>query len=116
MVIDKKILSIDLDDDNENYKEFFEYLVDDTKRKKKKSASEIEEIGELCLKEIDRKNKNKELMANKLIPYIIKHCNNKYGEEELKSYSFDDVQNIYKEIKIKRRPIIIKFFQFIFNL
>ena len=116
MAIDKNILSIDFDDDNENYVAFSEYLEDDTKRKKKKTAHEIEEMGNQFLKEIDKKNKNKSLKSNKLIPYILKHCDEKYSKDELKSYSFEDVQNIYKEIKIEKRPVIIKIFHFLFNI
>lgn len=113
---DKNILSIDSDDDNENYEAFSEYLIEDTKRKKTRDANEIEKIGESLLKEIERKNKHKRIKANKLIPYILKNCDGKYGEEELNSYSFEDVQEIYNEIKIRKRPFIIKFFHFIFNL
>jgi hypothetical protein len=113
---DKNILSIDSDDDNENYQAFSEYLDEDTKRKKNRTANEFEEIGNNLLKEIERKNKEKKRRATKLIPYILKHCDGKYGEEELNSYSFEDVQDIYNEIKIRKRPAIIKFFHFIFNL
>jgi len=116
MTIDKNILSIDSDDDNKDYAAFSEYLEDDTKRKKNSTAHEIDEIAESLLKEIDRKNKNKAIKSNKLIPYILKHCDGKYDEVELKSYSFEDVQDIYNEIKSKNKPKIIKFFRFIFNI
>jgi hypothetical protein len=116
MLLDKNILSINSDDDNENYEAFSEYLENDTKRKKNKTVSEIEEMGEIFLKEIDRKNKNNTIKSNKLIPYILKYCDGKYDEEELKSYSFKDVKDIYCEIKIRRKPVIIKFFHFLFNL
>jgi hypothetical protein len=113
---DKSILSIDSDDDNSDYDAFNQYLDEDTKRKKKRTALEFEETGTHLLKEIDRKNKQKKLIASKLIPYILKYCNGKYDEDELNSYSFEDVQDIYKEIKIQRRPAIVKFFHFVFNL
>ena len=113
---DKNILSIDSDDDNENYQAFSEYLDEDTKRKKNRTANEFEEIGNHLLKEIERKNKEKKRRATKLIPYILKHCDGKYDKEELESYSYEDVQDIYNEIKIRKRPAIIKFFHFIFNL
>jgi len=116
MAIDEKILSIDSDDDNENYQMFSEYLEEDTKRKKKKTAIEIEVMGNQFLKEIEKKKKNKVFKSNKLISYILKYCDEKYCEEELKSYNFEDVQSIYNEIKIERRPILIKIFYFIFNI
>jgi hypothetical protein len=113
---DKNILSIDSDDDNEDYLKFSEHLNDDTKRKKNHIANEIEEIGQQLLNEIDRKNKEKLQIVKKMIPYILKNCNGKYDEEELIGYSFNDVQDIYDEIKEQKRPIIVKFFRFIFNL
>ena len=116
MLPNKNILSIDSDDDHENYKAFSEYLDEDTKRKKNRTALEIEQSGDFLLKEIERKNQNKKLQANKLIPYILKNCDGKYDEDELNGYSFEDIQDIYNEIKIKRRPAIVKFFHFIFNL
>lgn len=116
MALDKKILSIDSDDDNDEYKAFSEYLEEDTKRKKNQTANEIEELGKRCLSEIERKNENQKLKANKLIRYILKHCNGKYDKDELNGYSFKDVQNIYDEIKIENRPVIVKIFHFLFNL
>jgi len=72
MSLDKNILSIDSDDDNDNYEAFSEYLNEDTNRKKNHTALEIEQSGDLLLKEVERKNKNKKLKASKLIPYILK--------------------------------------------
>ena len=89
MTIDKKILSIDSDDDDKDYEAFSEFLENDTKRKKNRTVIEINETAESLLKEIDKKKKNKTILTNKLIPYILKHCNEKYDEEELKSYSFE---------------------------
>jgi len=116
MTVDKNILSIDSDDDNDNYQAFSEYLEDHAKRQKNKTAHEIEQMGNLFLSEIERKNKIKKLKSEKLIPYILKHCDDRYGEEQLKSYSFEDIQQIYDEIKAERKPMIVKFFHFIFNL
>jgi hypothetical protein len=112
----KNILSIDSDDDNDNYEAFSQYLNEDTKRKQARIAKEFDQLGNQLLKEIEKKNKHKKVLASKLIPYILKNCKGKYDSEELNSYSFEDVQNIYNEIKIQKRPAIIKFFHFIFNL
>lgn len=114
MAIDNNLLSIDSDDDNKDYEAFNQYLEEDTKRKMIKTVSEIEQMGDKYLKEIERKKKNKELLKNKLIPYILKHSI--YEEDELNSYSFEDVQKIYNEIKAQNRPAIVKFFHFIFNI
>jgi len=116
MTIDKNILSIDADDDNKDYLAFSEYLEDDTKRKRNLAAKEINEIGENLVKEIERKKKSQALKSQKLIPYILKHCDDKYIEEELLAFSYDDVQDIYNELKIEKQSFISKFFHFIFNL
>lgn len=112
----KDILSINYDDDNEDYESFDEYLNEHTNRQKVVALNEIDKMGDELLNEIDRKKNNKELKKSKLIPYILKYCNNKYDDKVLLSYSFEDVLSIYNEIKEERKPLIFKLFRFIFNL
>ena len=114
MPIDDKILSINHDDDNKDYNLFNKYLEDDTNRKKSSVAMEIEQIGDQLLNEIENKRRKKKNKIEKLILYIIKNSN--YCVDELNSYSFDDVQKIYNEIKKEKKPIILKIFHFIFNV
>ncbi len=115
MALNDKILSIDNDDDNRDYESFNNYLEEDTNRKKNKAAIDIEQMGNQFLKEIEIKNKRKEFKKKTvLIPYIIK--NSTYGIDELNSYSFEDVQGIYDEIKKENRPTLLKFIHFIFNI
>jgi hypothetical protein len=119
MAIDNKILSIDYDDDDKDIAAFNEYLEEDTKRKKNKTVLEFEQMGKQYLKEIDKKKKQKELMKTKLIPYIIKKSKGKYDNEdfdELTSYSFEDIQDIYNQVKAENRLAISKFFHFFFNI
>lgn len=115
MTYDKRILSIDSDDDNEDYQAFDEFLSEDTQRRKKIISSEIEQMGSQYLEEIDRKKRNKELKKNKLIPYILQHATKPYDIEELNSYSFEDVQIIYNQVRKENRSIISKIFHFLFN-
>lgn len=114
--MDSKITSIDFDDDDKDYIGFNKYLEEDTNRKKNKALFEIEEMGDLYLKEIDRKKKEKQQKQIKLISYIIKHDKKNYCEEELLSYDFEDVMQIYKEIKEKKKPVIVKFLHFLLNI
>ena len=117
MAVNKTILSIDSDDDDKNYKAFSEYLEDDTKRKKNLTAREIQEIADILVIEIERKKRNQALKSQKLIPYILRHCDGKYTKEELMSYNYNDVQDIYNEIKSEKQSSPIKnFFRFIFNI
>jgi len=116
MAIDEKILSIDADDDNKDYQAFEEYIQDDTERKKNRTAAVIDEWGEQLLKEIDRKKKLEKLRIEKLIPYIIRHSDGKYDADELITYTFKDVQDIYDELKKENQPFFSKFFHFLFNI
>lgn len=115
MAIDEKILSIDTDDDNENYQEFSEFIQEDTERKKKRDAEMINELGDMLVKSVEKKKKVEKLKAEKLIPYILKHSDS-YNKDELTAYSFKDVQDIYDEIKKEHRPFFTKFFHFLFNI
>jgi hypothetical protein len=116
MPINKNILSIDSDDDNENYLQFDEFLNDDTNRRKKKIANEFDEMGKIYLKEIEA-NKNRQTIEKvKLIPYILKYSENKYTDEDLMTYSIEDVRDIYNQIKQERSSFLSKLFRFIFNI
>jgi hypothetical protein len=115
MTIDKKILSVDFDDDDKNYEIFSEFLEDDTQRKKNLTAVQINETAESLLREIERKNLLRGKKKTKLIRYIKKNSHYIYSKEELNSYSFEDVMNIYNETKREKRSLITKIFQFIFN-
>jgi len=105
-----------IDEDNEmSVLTYHKYLEDDTDRNKKKTASEFEELGVMYLKEIDKKKKRKKLSQVKLIPYILKRAGDIYDEDELKSYTLEDVQDIYNEVKSQKKSPITKFFHFLFN-
>ena len=68
------------EDDGVSALSLSKHLDEDTARKKNVAQSEIEEMGEKYLKEIDRKKKSKDLKSTKLIPYIVKHSDGKYDE------------------------------------
>jgi len=114
--MNKDLLSIEHNDDNENYEAFNEFLIQDTERNKLKTFSEIEMFGDSYLKEIEWKKKKHDEKKNKLIPYIIKCCDGKYDVKTLMEYSYDDVFDIYNEYKKKNHTLFSKIFQFIFNL
>jgi hypothetical protein len=95
------------------------HIEEDLKRKKNNTANEFEKLGGDYLKEIDKKKKTKGSKKAKLIPYILKHRGDDYDNEELMSYSFDDVQDIYNEIKEykkKNKPFLVQMFHFLFNI
>ena len=116
MVDKKNILSIDSDDDNNNYDEFLKHLNDDVERRKNKTHLDIEEMGETYLLEIDEKKRLKEPIKNEYIEYILKNSSRQYTENKLKSYSFEDVKNIYEELKAEKLSLIGRFFNFLYQL
>ena len=92
-----------IDEDNDmSVLAYNKYLEDDAERNKNKIANEFEEMGAQFMDEIDRKKKTNNLKSKKLIPYILKHRGEIHNEEELKSYGFEDVQDIYDEVKKER--------------
>ena len=109
-------MTFDSEDDDKDYKAFSEYLEEDTNRKKNLNAREIQKIADNLVEEIERKKRNQAIKSQKLIPYILRHCNEKYTKEELLDYSYNDVQDIYNEIKFKKQSPIKNFFRFIFNI
>ena len=111
----KNILSIDYDDDNENYGSFLEHLDEDMKRNKNKALSDIEQMGETYLLEIEEKKKRNEPIKDKYIKYILKKTKNRYTEKLLKSYSLDDVRNIYNELKSKNKFTLSNIFKFLYT-
>ena len=117
MGIDREVFKIEPDDDDGlSVMSFARHLEEDSERKKNKAALEFEEMGGKYLKEINIKKSKKGLKQRKLIPYIIKHRGDIYDEEDLMSYSFKDVQDIYDELKIEKKPFVTKFFHFLFNI
>lgn len=113
MGIDKEKFKIEPDKDDEmSVLTLAEHLNDDSERKKNLLAAEINELGTQYLQEIDRKKKIKRIRQSKLIPYILKNSDDQYTEEELLSYSFEDVMKIHDDIKTKKRSWIVKLFEF----
>jgi hypothetical protein len=104
-------LSIDHDDDEYNYNEFSQFLEEHTKRQKNKTASEIINMGEDFLSEIDHKKQIKQQEKKPYINYIIKKTN-KYSEKYLLELDYNDVLDIYEEIKYQNRSIFRKFIEF----
>jgi len=115
MEFDDKILSIDADDNDKDYQELQEFFEKNTVRNKNKIADEFNEIGENLLIEIEEKNRIKNLEKLKLTKFILKKTKNKYSSRLLLSYSYEDVKNVY--IEIKNRPNFVQnFLKFVFNL
>ena len=103
----KDWLSIDANDDDNNYGAFTKFLTNDTSRKNKVASDHIMALGEKMMKEIDEKKKNQNKKKEVLIKYIIKKTN-KYPPKTLREYELDDVKVIYDEIKYENRSFFKK--------
>lgn len=108
--------SIHYMDNDDDYDVFIKFLNDTNERDKNIIAHNINAMGNLLINEINNKRTVEIMRIKKLIPYILKHCNDKYSEEELLTYSLSDVNDIYNEYKEKNMNIIIKFFKYLLNL
>lgn len=117
MAINERIISIDHDDnDDVDIKSFSNFMDDVTKRKKNSMADDFIITGEELIEEVREKNQKKEFQKLKLIIFILKNDKKKiYSEKALKSYSLEDVQIIYNDIK-NNKNLFKKLFRFIFNL
>ena len=115
MSVDDKILSVDYDDDNNDYQSFSTHLEEHTVRTKNRIADDFINMGEDLLGEIEEKNARKNILKQKQITYILKHDKGVYSKRTLEAYSFDDVKDIYNEIK-EKRGVFRKIFNFVFNL
>jgi putative lipase involved disintegration of autophagic bodies len=115
MPIDKKILSIDADDDDGvDIRSFTKFVQQNTDRTKNSTANQFNELGEDLLAEIEEKKTRKEFQKQKLISYVLKHNKGIYSERLLKAYSYEDVKDIYDELKNKN--VLRRVFHFVFNL
>lgn len=107
-------ISIDSDDDDNNdYKSFDEYLQEVTVRNRDRTAIDIELMGVGMLSEIENKKMIHEEEKEKLIKFILKRSKVKYVYSVLKSYSYEDVKEIYNEIRNNRKSFFKKLFEFL---
>jgi len=112
MAIDREKFKIEPDeDDGMSVLSLAQHLEEDAERKKNMFAKEFQELGDEYLGEIDRKKRRKKVKQTKLIPYILKHRKELYTEKELLSYSYEDIKEIYDEIKEEKRSWLVKLFQ-----
>jgi hypothetical protein len=117
MAIDREKFKIEPDeDDGMTVMSLAKHLNEDIERKKITTANEFEEMGERYLKEIDKKQKRKGLKKSEFISYILKYRGDNYDKEELFSYDFKDVQDIYNQTKKEKKFLIVKIFHFLFNI
>lgn len=116
MAYDRRILSIDYDDDDTDYQSFDNYLRNETETQKKSIGAEIMLMGEQYLNEIDKKKAEHERKKSLLIPYIVSHSEIPYTVELLNEYSYEDVLAIYRQTKKENRSFIVKLIHFLLGL
>ena len=106
MALDKKILSVDADDDDGvDIKSFTIFSEENTKRNKNVVANQIIEIGEDLLAEVEEKNRRKEREKKKYVRYILRHSKT-HIKSQLISYSLEDVKDIYEFINKSKGYVV----------
>jgi len=108
-----KELSINYEDDQKDYEGFDEFLKENTERQKEKTAQEFADMGDYLLKEIDHKKSIKNVAKRKLIKYIMRKTN-KYMEEYLWDLEYNDVNDIFDEVKLENKSFLKKVMEFFF--
>jgi hypothetical protein len=117
MSVNKKIFSIDSDDDDDvPYEAFIMHLHEDTQRKLKKATVDISKSGDDYLREIEQKKVRNNVLKAKYVKYIMKHNKGIYNAEILMSYELSDVFYMYNELRESRKSRLKNFFQFLFNI
>lgn len=101
------VISIDHNDDQEDYDGFLKLLQENTERVKNSQANKIFDMGDTLLSEIESKKKIKSKKAVSKINYIVKKSDN-YSKEYLEELDYNDVENIYSEIKYENRGFFVK--------
>ena len=100
------------DDDIESITKYLEISNIVAEHNKDHIAKVIIESADSLLKEIDKKNKLREIEKEKYIKKILKSHKDKYTFEELKSYSLKDVRDIYVIVDEENKSFIKKIFKF----
>ncbi len=111
--LEKKILSINHEDNDNGLEEFEKFLENHTENQKIGFLKEITERGDDYLQEISLKKRKKEPKKQKLIQYILDKSD-VYSEKELSEYDFESVFEIHNEIKYENRPFLRKIFDYVF--
>ena len=109
---------VDLEENDNVLPERYSKFLEETANNEKNSlALQFAKKGEMFLNEIERKKNANEMKKSKLISYIIKHSKLvMYNINELKSYSLEDVLEIYNTVKKENRWAITKIICFIFGI
>ena len=111
----KEILSIDFEDDDKvGYAPFNQFLENHTNRIRNTEADAITAMGESLLMEIDHKNSVKDVTKNEQIDYIVNKTS-KYSREYLLELDYNDVIDIFNEVKAENKSFFTKLLEF-FNL
>lgn len=114
MTTNNNKISIDYDDNDDDFIGFIQLIETHTERQKNSFLSEIDRFGDVFIDELERKKKRELELKKEIIPIILKKEPNKYDYNVLLSYSYNDVRDIYNDVKAKRGNIFVRLFKFIF--
>lgn len=110
--LNKKILSIDNDDDQKEYNYFKDYLEKDTNRKKNTTAKLIHDMGDHFLDEIMKKKEEHEIEKKILSEYIVNKSKSYLCFDKLMTYDIWEIRRIYDQVKYENRNILLKIIEY----
>jgi len=104
------------EEDGLDYDLYLEKLNNQTNSIKNQYVNEFSSNAEKYLADIEQKKKKAYQEKLKYVYYILDNSDKFYDKTELLSYDLPDVLEIYDKIKENKKPAIIRFFKFIFNV
>lgn len=109
----KNPLSIDFDDDNEDYNKLKDFIINHTENQKSYLISELLSKYDDLTAEVEERKKISDRKKKPYVRYILRHSK-EYKKNQLMCFELSDVINIYNELKLNKTnkiKEIIKFFK-----
>lgn len=103
---------LSVEDDN-NLSDYNKFLENNTNRVKNIQLNQITELGDILLSEIEEKKTKKSREIVPKINYILDKSK-RYSRQYLLDLDFNDVNDIYNEIKFNNRSVWVRFLELFF--
>lgn len=90
--------SIDFDDTNDNFDEFYNEFINNTNKQKDLLVNEINNNGNILIEDIEWRKNEKNKKKIKYVKYIVSKTN-RYKENDLILYELDYIIELYRKTK-----------------
>jgi len=98
----------ELEEDDKDYLGFVKMLDETSTHVKSKTKKEISNMGDLFVEEMEKRRKIEEKKKEIMIDYIVENSSQIILKDELLTYTYKDVFEIYSNLKRKNRPLLQK--------